>query len=273
METEITAIYCLCDDVVTTYSKPDDPQVQMTTAEVMTTALTAALYYGGNIERSATFLKEHGYMPNMLGTSRLNRRLHRIEDSLWLTLFALIAEVHKHSNTSNEYIMDSFPIPVCDNIRIRRCKLYQGEDHRGYIPSKRRYFYGLRVTMLVTVDGNPVEFIISPGRAADGTVVKALEFDVPDMAVIYADKGYTDYGFEDFLASVGITLKSLRKKNSKRAVEPYEQFVRQRRRKQVETTFSTVTNLFPKSIHAVTAKGFELKVILFIIAFTISVLS
>jgi len=30
-----------------------------------------------------------------------------------------------------------------------------------------------------------------------------------------------------------------------------------------------ITQWFPKSIHAVTAKGFELKVILFIIAFSI----
>jgi hypothetical protein len=65
----------------------------------------------------------------------------------------------KESNSSGEYVVDSFPIPVFDNIRIWRSKLYEGEEFRGYVASKKRYFYGLRVHMLVTAeDGKLVEF-------------------------------------------------------------------------------------------------------------------
>jgi len=38
-------------------------------------------------------------------------------------------------------------------------------------------------------------------------------------------------------------------------------------RKRVETTASQINALLPKSIHAVTSKGFELKVMLFVLAF------
>ena len=41
-------------------------------------------------------------------------------------------------------------------------------------------------------------------------------------------------------------------------------------RKRIETTFSGITGYFPKKIHAVTAKGFMLKIILFIFAYTLS---
>ncbi len=53
--------------------------------------------------------------------------------------------------------------------------------------------------------------------------------------MIYADKLYNDYEFEDLLKeTAGIELQPLRKKNSKRAVEPWEKFWCQRGRKRVE---------------------------------------
>jgi hypothetical protein len=41
------------------------------------------------------------------------------------------------------------------------------------------------------------------------------------------------------------------------------------RRKQVETTFSQLTERLAHSIHAVTARGFELKILLTVLAFSI----
>ena len=54
-------------------------------------------------------------------------------------------------------MIDSLPIAVCDNIRIRRSKIYSTEDFRGYQASKKRYFYGLKVHLMVTQAGQPVE--------------------------------------------------------------------------------------------------------------------
>jgi len=65
----------------------------------------------------------------------------------------------------------------------------------------------------------------------------------------------------------GLLLVPLRKKNSTRAVPPWVTFVRKYVRKRVETTASQINALLPKSIHAVTSKGFELKVMLFVLAF------
>lgn len=266
----IISIYCVCDEFWKACGEPEDWQRQMTNAEVMTTALVAACFFGGNLEKSRVFLKDHDYIPTMLSKSRLIRRLHAIEANHWMSLFQILAAFQHTANPTPEYIIDSFPVPACDNIRIRRCRLYQGEQYRGYIASKRRYFYGLRVHMLVTVTGQPVEFVLAPGAAADGPIFKGFALDLPEAAVIYADKLHNDYAFEDFLQETGqIQLKPLRKKNSKRAVAPWEKFFCQRVRKRVETSFSQLTQLFAKSIHAVTARGFELKIVCFILAFVI----
>lgn len=55
-----------------------------------------------------------------------------------------------------------------------------------------------------------------------------------------------------------------RKANSKRPHHPSQTFLIQHYRKGIETEFSTLTNRFPKRIHAVTAADFALKVVLFI---------
>jgi len=79
-------------------------------------------------------------MSTMLSKSRFHRRLREVPESLWLALFYLLATVVKQTNEEQECIIDSFPVPVCDNIRIRRCKIYQSEEYRGRIASKCRYF-------------------------------------------------------------------------------------------------------------------------------------
>ena len=91
MDTHIVAVFCLCDDMLKTFHHREDCQCQMSDAEVMTTALVAALYFGGNYSQVCRFLLSQGYMPRMLSKSRFSRRLHRIKP-FFLTLFNLLAE-------------------------------------------------------------------------------------------------------------------------------------------------------------------------------------
>lgn len=119
----IITIYCLCDDFLKALGVVDDPQAQMSTAEVMTTALIAADMFGGCFEQSRAFLRSHGYFPHMLSKSRFNRRLHALPEALWQAFGHLLSGVALQTNASGEYGVDSLPVPACDNIRIRRCRL------------------------------------------------------------------------------------------------------------------------------------------------------
>jgi hypothetical protein len=277
LEDTITTIYCLCEEFLKTTAHHDDPQVRLSSAEVMTVALTASAFFGSNMDRSRLFLHQHGYMPNMISKSRLNRRLHAIPLWRWDALFGILASVFKQSNLSGEYVVDSFPIPVCDNIRIRRCRLYRGEEFRGYIASKKRFFYGLRVHMIVTAEGGkPVEFFLKAGATNLNLAFKGLELDLPEGSTIYADKHYNDYHYENLMEEAeqapSIRMRPLGKKNSKRPFAPLVEYIQQRMRKRIETSFSQIAALLPKKIHALTAEGFELKVVCFVLAFAIQVL-
>jgi hypothetical protein len=289
MDDTITIIYCLCDDFLKAMRhRHDDPQARLSTAEVMTIPLVAATFFAGNIDKTRLFLHEYGYMPRMISKSHLNRRIHRIEPTLWRVLFELLARAFKERNDPEfqTYAVDSLPVPVCDNIRIHRCRIYpleEGHDDdddstpkkksfRGYIASKRRYFYGLRVHLVVTGAGEPVEFSLAAGSEADVAVFKDLDLDLPKGSIICADKAYTDYDYEDLLEEVDLHLKVQRKKNSKRSMPAWEGFLSKPIRQYIETVFSRLTNLFSKKIHAVTPRGFELKIVWFLLAFSIQCL-
>jgi hypothetical protein len=86
----------------------------MTDAEVMTTAIIARLYFKGNFCLASRYLYEYPYIPKMLSKSRFNRKLHRISE-LFLILFLRLGETWKKLNEKSVYVMDSYPIAVCDN--------------------------------------------------------------------------------------------------------------------------------------------------------------
>ena len=265
MDLTIVAVYTICDDLLISLGHQEHPQTQMTDAEVMTTAVVAARYFAGNHQNACAALKTLGYMPKMLRSSRYNRRLHRISP-LFQTLFDHVAETAKTKNANNIYSVDTFPVATCDNIRIYRSRRYQGETWRGKIASKRRHFYGLKVHLMVSETGAIVEAFFTPGECNDVLGMRCYRFDLPEGSVVYADKAYCNYAIEDALSDVGITFKPLRKKNAKRQYPPHEVYLQHHYRKRVEVTNSLVEKLLPKSIHAVTAAGFELKLFLFLIA-------
>jgi Transposase DDE domain len=270
MDEKIIATYCLCDDLLKAMPHRTDPQCKMSDAEVMTTALTAAVFFRGTLERARVMLKQHGYIPQMLSKSHFSRRLHRLTET-FLLLFNLLGAVWKKLNPEAIYVIDSLPIAACDNIRIPRAKLYAEERFRGYLPSKKRYFYGLKVHLLVTPEGQPGEFFLTHGSFGDVDALKHYIFDLPAGSVVYADKAYNDYEIEDLLQEgEHIQLIPMRKKNSKRALPPYVSFVQHYYRKMIETAGSLIEQMLPKSIHAVTPQGFELKVALFVLAYSLS---
>ena len=266
---EIIAIYAITDDLLKALGHREDNRIQMSDAEVITSALVAAKFFAGNQEQACQYLREGGFIPKMLSKSRFSRRWHRLFLPL-LDWWDYLGKIIKSINSSKEYMLDSFPIPICDNIRIPQCRLAQSEDYRGYIASKKRYFYGIRVQLLSTTSGIPVEFVFLPGEANDTRGLTALPFNLPPGSRIYCDAGYTDYRVEDeYQEQDRISLQVMRKRNSRRLDEPWVAYIKQHLRHPIETLFSQITRLFPKSIHAVTMDGFLLKVVAFILVFSL----
>ena len=286
MQLQIITLYCLCDDFLKARNHRDAPHARMTTAEVLTVAFVASAFFHNNQETSRVFLQTHGYIPQMLSKSRLNRRLHALPDSLWQDLWVALTHSPTNPPATYEqrvpmapatYLVDSFPLLVCDNLRISRSRLYHNPAYRGYCASKQRYFFGLKIHLhstfalqirLTRHDGRPVSLLLSPGRTSDVSAFRFLPLPIAQGSHIYADAGYTDYTEEDRLAAdAGLTLIALRKHNSKRPHDDKTQKQCRYLRKRIETTFSQIARWFGKGLQAVTAKGLERKVFVTVLAY------
>jgi hypothetical protein len=268
LESKIIALYSIVDDLLKGVHHQEPLNRKVSDSEVITTALVSALYFGGHLDNARGFMKMTGLVPGMLDKSRFCRRLHGLTELL-CTLFFQVGQHLKDLAGAADYVVDSFPVAVCENIRIPRCKLLKGEQWRGKQVSMRRYFYGVKVQVLTTASGIPVEFCFVPGSESNVPALKKLPLTVAEESSIYADSAYMDYTIEDDIKEADfIKLMVQRKSNAKRKDEPWMRFLKEHMRKGIETTFSMLKALFLRKIHAVTFKGFLLKVMLFIIAYT-----
>lgn len=260
------ASYVFLDDLLKAAEHREDPQRLINDAIVITCLLVAGQYFGGNIEKARIYMKGH-HCSQMLSKSQLNRRMHKIK-GLIQDIFAFMASVFQENNPRKHYLVDSFPVAVCHNIRISRSKLLEGELFRGYNASKRIYFYGFKVAVLTTDDGLPVEIAFLPGASHDSGFLNRMDFALEKGSSVFGDSAFQNYEVEDASAELEeIAWEVVRKKNTTRGDIYQIALWKKQTRRMVESTFSAITSLFPKTIHAVTIDGFLLKTFMFIFSY------
>lgn len=270
--TEETAIllFCLIDDFLKTCrpKRLRDPRQQiMTDSEVVFTGILSAYWFGGNLRRGAQYVLEKKYCLKILSESQFIRRIKNIPQERWNEIIKLLAWRGKAYEKS-EYIIDSFPYPVCHNMRILQSRIIQGREYRGYTASKREYFYGIKIHSIIGINGVPISFECTPGSINDLTAFKGMDVGNLEEGVLYADAAYNDYNLEEELAEHGLCLMVARPSNSQRPwPETIERLIAKRRKK-IETCFSRLLRFFPRRIHAVKLNGLILKITLFFVAFS-----
>ena len=106
MVNEIVAVYSIVDDLLKAIEHDEDVRREMSDAEIITTAVCAAMFFDGNHSKACSYMKDHKFIPNMLEKSRFNRRLHGIS-MLMNDLFHQIGIILKESSDCTEYLLDS----------------------------------------------------------------------------------------------------------------------------------------------------------------------
>ena len=94
---------------------------------------------------------------------------------------------------------------------------------RGNLCLAGQYLYEHRYipNMLVTEQGEPVEFFLEPGAFSDTSALALYNFDLPESSFVTVDKAYNDYTMENIMCETDVELIPLRKKNSNRPVPAY----------------------------------------------------
>ena len=184
MDEDVIKIYVVCDDLLRAIGILDDPQAQMSNAELVSFAIISARLMNGNHQRTRWLCLNLKYFKKILSPSRINRRLHQLPIELWAILFRCLAHIFRQRAESLEFCIDSFPVHSCAKSRIDRHKIFVGKEYLGYAPSKKRYFCGLKVHMVVTVQGDPVELNIRPASENDLSVLWKMNLDLPKGSIL-----------------------------------------------------------------------------------------
>lgn len=239
---------------------------KLSDAEVLFVFFMSFSNYGGNYTKSMSSLFNAGFIKNKLSRGQFSTRIKALNQYIF-QLYYLFTEIAKHNN--NKFSLDTFPLSVCHNIRIKRCKLLKGKQYRGYNSSKKQYFYGVKVHMITAADGIVTEFEFSPGAVEDLAGYNLLNFDLPENSELNMDKAYNFYSKEDLLREIALIKPNvIRKSNSKKEDNtPYQNYIKQVERRHIETNISMIERLFPKKIHVTNEAGFYLKILGFILAY------
>lgn len=273
METYAITIYVIAEEVLRILNVCDDHQSLMSNAEVITFAIVSAKFFSGNYKLARYMCQKIRLFQNILSNSRLNRRIHNITWDSWHAIFRFLSFFAKSAGNTCYFAVDSFPVAYCQKSRIDRRKCFLQPSYLGFAASKRQYFCGIKVHMVVTNEGRPIEVQMRPGSESDVTILWSMELDIPDQAVLYADGGYNCFDLEDVLKDEGINLLAKRGSQAKNRVRSQvEERLISSKRQVVETTFSSILQLFPRYIKSRTENGFLLKVFSFILSYSVSFL-
>jgi hypothetical protein len=127
---KIIGIYCFVDDLLKQIGHPEDIRRKVSDSENVTTAIVSALYFGGHLDNGRHMMQKTGMIAEMVDKSRFCRRLRRLDSLLFMRFFQVGQHIKAIAGAS-DYVIDSFPVAVCDNIRIVRCRMLKGKQWRG----------------------------------------------------------------------------------------------------------------------------------------------
>jgi Transposase DDE domain len=273
METYFITVYVITEEVIRILKINDDPQSVMSNAEVITFAIITSKFFSGNYKMARYISQRINLFSNMLSNSRLNRRIHNIPWDCWFAIFRFLSLLAKDSKDTCYFAVDSFPVAYCQKNRIDKRKRFLEHSYIGFAASKKRYFCGIKVHLVVSNEGRPIEVHLRPGSESDIGVLWRMDLDIPGQAIIYADGAYNCFELEDILKEEGIQFVSKRgfkAKNRVRTVQEEREI--SSKRQIIETAFSSILYQFPRYIRAKTETGFLLKIFCFILSYSMSFL-
>jgi hypothetical protein len=126
--------------------------------------------------------------------------------------------------TDEVWVVDSTPVECGRSRETTKRSELAGWAQYGWCASHSRWFWGLRLHLVCTLQGVPVLFALTGAKAADREVLLDLLTVEPQMVaarpgqLLLADKHYDGREVEDVLAGLGVRLlRPARKGEAERA--------------------------------------------------------
>lgn len=137
--------------------------------------------------------------------------------------------------------VDSTPIRVCKNKRVKRNKVFKGIATVG--KSTMGYFYGFKLHLIINDKGEILNFAITQGNVDDREPLKNERFVQAVKGKLYGDKGYISKELTNILFMDGLHLITNIRNNMKNCLMELKDKILLRKRSVIETINDELKNM------------------------------
>jgi hypothetical protein len=250
---KVTEIFCIADDFCKEFGQefknikklPEDGKkrrnrsCEMSDSEIMTILL---LFHFGTFKNF-----KHYYLhyigvhlrkdfPEQLSYNRFVAIQHRVFVPMMFFLNTVC-----FGNCTGITFVDSTPIRVCHNKRIKRNRVFEGIAKTG--KSTMGWFYGFKLHLVCNDKGELLSFCLTPGNVDDrnphvlNTLTKKL------FGKLFGDRGYISSSLFETLFNNGVHLVTGIKSNMKNRLMSFYDRIMLRKRSIIETINDELKNI------------------------------
>ncbi len=144
-------------------------------------------------------------------------------------------------NCTGISFVDSTPLRVCKNKRIKRNKVFKGIATTG--KSTMGWFYGFKLHLIINDMGEILNFVITQANVDDRQPLKNKKFVDKIKGKLYADKGYLGQPLTELLFVDGVHLITSIRNNMKNVLMELKDKILLRKRSVIETVNDELKNM------------------------------
>ena len=134
--------------------------------------------------------------------------------------------------------VDSTPLRVCHNKRIRSHRVFDGFAERG--KTTMGWFFGFKLHLVINHQGELIDFDLTPGNVDDRTPLAGFADSL--FGKLFGDKGYLSRKLADALREQGIDLVTSIRRNMQPQILPLEDKLWLRKRAVIESINNLLKN-------------------------------
>lgn len=245
---KITEIYSIVDEFCKDFEKFTEPfllgnkpkkKPRMSTSEVITIALLFHLSGFRTFKHFYIFYVQKHMKSEFPATVSYNRFVELMQGSLMtMTMFAKTCALGSCTGIS---FVDSTPIRVCGNKRIKRNKVFENQATTG--KSTMGWFHGFKLHIIINDKGEILSFCVTQANVDDREPLKNEGFLKQIFGKLFGDKGYISDKLYQMLFVDGIQLITNIRNNMKNCLMTISDKILLRKRSVIETVNDELKNI------------------------------
>lgn len=200
--------------------------------------------------------------PSLIHRATYNRRRRRLSEKT-AQLSKLVCL--KFSGHDTEYVIDSIPVPICQEPRIARLKICRDDElvlpSTAWHASHKSYYHGFKMHLVISKSGFPFAAGMTTASMHDSQYIPFLKHDNLPECELLADRGYISAGqqlalFQQSGVRIITPLIAIMK------IKNLWNYQRRKTRKIIETLFSQLCDQqLLKRNYAKTSEGLSLELL------------